>query len=138
MQVTEVVESTDRRRWLLTAILLAVVYCAVGVVFQGQFAWRLAAWVVSAVAYVVHLAYERCRLRNPPRIAALHAAAAVALGAFGLAVAATLHRAFSAESGANMWLYALALLAWPLVTALPAFVVGLIMTSVIAGFRRRA
>jgi disulfide bond formation protein DsbB len=136
--VTEVVETTDRRRWLLTAILLAVVYCAVGVVFQGQFAWRLAAWVVSAAAYVGHLAYEHGRLRNPPRIAALHAAASVALGAFGLAVAATLHRAFSAESGANMRLYALALVVWPLITGVPAFIVALVLSEVLARLPRRA
>jgi|RhiMethySRZTD1v2_1073278.scaffolds.fasta_scaffold652699_2 hypothetical protein len=133
-----VVDATDRRPWVLTAILAAIVYCAVGVVFQGPFAWRLAAWLVSAVAYAVHLADEHFRLRNSPRIAALHAAAAVALGIFGLALAATLHRAFSAVSGADFWLYAIALVAWPILTALPAFVVGLIISSVIARFETNA
>ncbi|HEU4935990.1 MAG TPA: hypothetical protein VFT39_06020 [Vicinamibacterales bacterium] len=131
-------ETTDRRSWVLTAILVAIVYCAVGVVFQGPFGWRLAAWLVSAVGYVVHLAYEHFRLRNSSRAAALHAAAAVALGTFGLALAATLHRAFSAVSGADFRLYALALVAWPILTALPAFVVGLIITSALARFEMHA
>jgi hypothetical protein len=63
----ERVEATDRRPWLRTAILVGVVYCAVGVIFQGPLAWRLAAWLVSGVAYVLHLAYEHFGLRNPPR-----------------------------------------------------------------------
>jgi hypothetical protein len=136
--MTGLVETTDRRPWLLTAILVAVVYCAVGVVFQGPFAWRLAAWLGCAGAYAVHLAYENFRLHNSARVAALHAAAAVALGTFGLAVAATLHRAFVAVAGADFRLYAVALVAWPMLTALPAFVVALIISSVIARFHTHA
>ena len=132
--MTATVKRTERRPWVPAAVLVAIVYCAVGVVFQGPFAWRLAAWLVCAAAYVVHLAFEHFRLRNSPRLTALHAAAAVALGIFGLAVAATIHRAFSAVSGADFRLYAIALVAWPILTALPAFVVGLIITSAIGRF----
>ena len=136
--MTNVAKSTHRRNWIPLAVFLAIVYCTVGVVFQGEFVWRLAAWVVCAAAYGVHLAYEHFGRRNSPRATALHAAAAVALGAFGLAVAAALHRTFSAGAGANFRLYALALVAWPLVTALPAFVVALIATSTITWFAKRA
>jgi hypothetical protein len=136
--VTNVAEATHQKNWVPLAIFLAIVYCIVGVVFQGELAWRLAAWVVCAAAYMAHLAYEIFRWRNSPRTTALHLAIAVALGAFGLAVAATLHRLSSAGSGADFRLYALALVAWPLLTALPAFIVGLIIASVIAWFEKRA
>lgn len=133
-----IVETTDRRSGLAAAIVIGIVYCAVGVVFQGPFAWRLAAWVLSAAVYAIHLVYEQFGLRHSPRVAAVHVAAAVALGAFGLAVAATLHRTFSAGSPADFRLYALALIAWPVLTALPAFVVGLIIASAIARLRTHA
>ena len=136
--MSQMLETTNRRSWVLTVTLVAVVYCAVGVIFQGQFVWRLAAWVVSAVVYGMHLAYERFGMRSSPWFAAVHVAAAVALGSFGLAVAATLHRAFAAGMGADVRLYALALFAWPTLTALPAFVVGLIITSAIAWFQPHA
>lgn len=136
--MTEIVAPTDRRTWLLTAIVIGAVYCGVGVVFQGPFVWRLAAWVVCAAVYVLHLANEHFRLHRSPRVAAFHTAVAVALGAFGLAVAATLHRAFFASSGADFRLYAVALVAFPIVAALPAFVVGLIITSAIAWFETHA
>jgi hypothetical protein len=136
--VTNVAEATCQHNWVPLALFLAIVYCTVGVVFQGEFAWRLAAWVICAAAYGVHLAYEHFRWRNSPRSTALHSAVAVALGAFGLAIAATLHRASSAGSGAHLRLYALALVAWPLVTASPAFIVALVVTSVIGWFEKRA
>src|SRR5437762_1627815 len=119
---------------MITAILLGIVYCAIGVSFgvlagsagssRTQFAWRLAAWVVSAVVYAAHLAYEHFSLRNASLTTALHAATAVAVGAFGLAAAATVHRVLSPASDRHFQLFALALVAWPVVTALPAFVVA--------------
>jgi hypothetical protein len=135
--MTVPVDRTDRRPWLGTALLLGVLYCAVGVIFQGPVVWRLAAWVICGAAYVVHLAHEHFRLRNSPRTAALHAAAAVGLGAFGLAVAAALHRAVSAPSGADFRLYALALVAWPVITSLPAFIVALVVFQLLSRLSRR-
>jgi hypothetical protein len=130
--VTNIAKATHQQNWVPLTIFLAVVYCTVGVVFQGAFAWRLAAWVVCAVAYVGHLAYEHFGWRNSPRATALHTAAAVALGTFGLAVAAALHRLGSSGPAAPMHLYALALIAWPLITGLPAFIVALVLSDVLA------
>jgi hypothetical protein len=129
--VTNVAKATHQQNWVPLAIFLAIVYCTVGVVFQGEFAWRLAAWAVCAAAYVGHLAYEHFGCRNSPRATAFHTAAAVALGTFGLAVAAALHRLGASGRAAPMHLYALALIAWPLITGLPAFIVALVLTEVL-------
>ena len=49
--------------------------------------WRLAAWLLSLVVFVGQLVHEHLRLRSSPLRAALHCAAAVALGALLLAAA---------------------------------------------------
>src|SRR5918911_4368632 len=104
-----------RQAWLGTAILIGVLYCVIGVVFalpSNQVrVWRLAAWVVSAAVYAVHIGYEQFRLGNSPRATALHAALAVAVGAFLLAVAATVH-AGTVPSHAPYRRYLLALVVW--------------------------
>ena len=56
---------------------------------------------------------------------------AVALGAFLLAVNATMHAAM-VPSHAPYWRFLLALVVWPVVTALPAFVVALAVAAVLA------
>src|SRR5207302_1754302 len=85
----------DRQRWVPIVVMVGVGYAFVGSTFAIPAthvkAWRLAAWVVSAFAYAAQIGYERFRLRNSPRCAALHVALAVALGAFGLAVSANIH-----------------------------------------------
>src|SRR5262245_49284036 len=76
-------------------VVVGVLYAIVGVTFamptRNVRAWRLSAWAVSAVAYAIHVGYERLRLRNSSVTAALHVALAAALGAFGLAVGAIAH-----------------------------------------------
>src|SRR5260370_35505909 len=89
-------DPSSRKHWIGAAILIGVLYGVIGVVFalpSGQVrTLRLAAWVVSTAVYAVHIGYELFRLRNSPRATALHAAMAVATGAFLLAVAATVHK----------------------------------------------
>ena len=108
------------------AILFAVVYLVVGVAFpnpstpsETQFVWRLAAWLTCAGAFAIHIGLEHFRIRNPPRRAALHASAAVALGAFGLAAAANIH-AMRVGTG-NRLLLGLSLVIWPAMTGVVAF-----------------
>src|SRR5437879_3402685 len=96
--------------------------------------WRLAAWVISAAAFGAHVWHEHFRLRNSPRTTAWHASAAVALGAFGLAVAARIH-AHVTGSG-NPHLLTFALVAWPVLAGLPAFVVALAAAAGLASTRR--
>lgn len=121
---------TERSRagWFQTAGLTAAVYSAVGILFAMPSdhvrAWRLAAWVVSMLAYVTHSYFERVRLRNLAITGALHVGSAVALGAFGLALAALIHSILRGQSHEHHRLVGLALLVWPILTGLPAFVVA--------------
>ena len=120
-------------------LLIAVAYVVSGVVF-GRLAgsadanhvrlWRLAAWAASAVAAATQLAYEHFRLGSSPRSTALHAAGAVALGAFGLALAANIHSLFAPAQGQRLPL--IALVAWPVITAVPAFLAALVLAAVLA------
>src|SRR2546427_324847 len=126
-------------------ILVAVAYVVTGIGF-GALAksadanhvrlWRLAAWVASAAVAAAQIGYEHYRLGSSPRATALHAAGAVALGAFGLALAANIHALFAATHGQPSPL--LALVAWPVITAVPAFLVALAVAAVLARFSRRA
>jgi hypothetical protein len=99
-----------------------------------RFAWRLAAWIACGIAYAGHIVYLQFKFRKPPLSTALHAAMAVALGALLLALAATVH-AVMVASHAPYWQFLIALILWPLITALPAFVVALSAAWVLARFR---
>jgi len=129
------------RSWVRALLLVAVAYAAIGIVFARLAVdanhvrvWRLAAWLVSAVVAAAHIWYEQYRLGSAPRPTALHAAGAVALGAFGLALAANVHWLFAGTHGQRPPL--LALPVWPVVTALPAFLAALAIAAVLARFRR--
>jgi len=117
-------------------MVLGVVYAFVGIVFAVPTdhvkVWRLAAWVVSAMAYASHFCYERFRLRNSPRSAALHVASAVAFGAFGLAVGANIHSLSLGSTNEHRRHLLLALGLWPVITAMPAFLVALGASWVLA------
>jgi hypothetical protein len=117
-------------------VLIGIGYALVGIVFAVPTShvrsWRLAAWAVSAVVYAAHIAYERFRLRNSRGSAALHVAFAVALGAFGLAVRANIHSLSTGSADQHRYLLLLSLGIWPVITALPAFLVAL-GTNVVLG-----
>ena len=132
--------NASRHQWLRATMLFGTVYLVVGVAFPNpaapseiQFRWRLASWLTCAAAYAIHIGLEHFRLRNAPRMTALHASLAVALGAFGLAAAANVH-ALRAGSG-NWRLLTLALVMWPIITGLPAFVVALAAAAGLARVR---
>src|SRR5205814_2204816 len=125
-------------RWLTAAAGVGITYFVVGFVFgalageaastAGRTGWRRAAWVISAAVFLAHVAHERMRRRNHAASSALHAAAAAAIGGFLLAIAATIHKAALDGIDAR---YLLALVAWPLVTGLPAFVAALALCAVL-------
>ena len=136
------------QRWLRMATFFAIVYPVVGITFAAlanpSFSsemripfWRLAAWLVSAAAFAAHLGYEHFRLQSSPPRAALHVSAAVALGAFALAVWVNVHAHWGA-SGHQSPLAPLALVVFPAVTGAPAFVVALVAVAVLARARRRS
>jgi hypothetical protein len=132
--------STGRLKWFWVVLVMAIVYLVTGLVFaelsrtaassQGRAAWRLAAWVVSAVAFAAHIRYEHARLHSTPRINALHVALAVGLAGFGLALSADLHGRATSHP-----FPALALAIWPIATAVPAFVVSLVVAVILGRAR---
>ena len=133
--------NVSSRSWVRALLLVAVAYAAIGIVFAALAVdanhvrvWRLAAWLASAVVAAAHIWYEQYRLGSSPRPTALHAAGAVALGAFGLALAANVHWLVAGTHGQRPPL--LALPVWPVVTALPAFLAALAIAAVLARFRR--
>ena len=135
---------SSRKRWFRTAILLGALYFVFGVAFAAfasrsgsnsmRETWNRLGFVASAIAFALHIGYEHFRLRNSPLITASHVSIAVALGAFALAVSANIHGYRVGSS--NRRLLAIALLAWPAITAIPAFLVALVAAAGL-GLRRR-
>jgi hypothetical protein len=123
--------STDTRSsWRAVTVVVGFLYGSVGILFglpstHLRF-WRLAAWAVSGVVYAGHIAYECYGLKSRAIKTAAHAAIAVAIGAFLLAVWASLHAAF-VSSSAPYWRFLIALVAWPIITAVPAFLPALVL-----------
>jgi uncharacterized protein (DUF486 family) len=97
--------------------------------------WNRLGFLISAVAFMLHIGYEHFRLRNSVLITASRVSMAVALGAFALAVRANVH-GYRIGSG-NTRLLALALIAWPVITGVPAFVVALVAATGL-NLRRRS
>jgi hypothetical protein len=125
--------------WFARVLLAGILYLIIGVGFAplsvpSVFFWRLAAWIVSAVVYAVHIGYEHFRIGSSPRSTALHVAFGAAVGAFGLAAAAIVH-SFLTGTG-NLRLLRIALLIWPLITGAPAFVVAFVLSTAIARLPR--
>src|SRR5882724_2729996 len=126
-----------RSGWLSTVILVGLLYLAVGIASitlagaaasnQMRSFWRLSAFVISAVVFASHIAHEHFRLRNTTRSTAWHAAVAVACGAFALALMANIHDLGSASGYRPRML--VALVAWPLLTAVPAFIIALVVAA---------
>ena len=143
-QATRMDDST-RKRWISTAILVGLLYPTIGVASselagaaasgQMQFFWRLSAFVISGVVLAAHIAYEQFRLRNTVWPTAWHAAGAVAFGAFVLAVVANIHDLGWAAGYRPRML--IALVAWPMLTAVPAFIVAVVVAAGLKSLRFR-
>lgn len=133
-------DASDRQAWVRAALLLGLVYLLIGRVFalpaDHVRAWRLAAWLVSGVAFAAHIGYEHFRLRSSPPSTAMHAAVGVAIGAIGLALAGMIRSVSTGSPIRAAWL--LALVVWPAVTAIPAFLVALLAGTVLARLPKRA
>ena len=135
--------SSPPQRWLPAALGSSVVYLVAGITFATlahragsnhmRVTWRLAAWVISAAVFAAQVWYEHTRLRSAPRTTASHVSLAVALGALALAAAARVQAASSQQH-----FPALALVAWPVVTALPAFLVAFASAAALARVRPSA
>jgi len=136
--------ASNRKQWLRAVILLGTLYFVFGVAFAtlagsaGSNAmretWNRLGFLASAIAFALHIGYEHFRLRNSPLITASHVSIAVALGAFALALNANIHGLRVGSS--NQRLLVFALVAWPLITGVPAFVVSLMTAAGLALTRR--
>jgi hypothetical protein len=129
---------------LRVVVLVGLVYCVAGLVFgtlAGQagsarmtVVWRWAAWIVSAVAFGSHIVHEQ-RLGSSLKSTAMRVAAAAGLGSFGLAVAANIHALTVAPTQRSpLMLPSLAI--WPVMTAIPAFLVALVAAAIVARVRQ--
>jgi lysylphosphatidylglycerol synthetase-like protein (DUF2156 family) len=122
------------RNWFALALLAGVAYVIFGAGFGGLAArasshemvsaWRLAAWIASAFVYAGHLLRE-IRATGSIHQTALRAAVGTAIGSFGLAVAAVLHAIWTPPPPQVGTLIRLALVIWPVMTFIPAYLVGL-------------
>ena len=137
-------EGLEEAHWsrFRRVILFGAAYLVIGLVFSaldagGVFnqsrAWRLSAWAVSAATFAAHIGYERFRLGKSISSTALDTALGAAVGAFGLAIAATIH-ALQTATYRPAYLVALAL--WPVITGVPAFIVALVFAAALARLRR--
>ncbi len=130
-----------RGGWFGLAILAAALYVVFGVVFGALAgraathrmveAWRLAAWLASGFVFGAQILYEVYRRRASSAATALHASGAAAVGAFGLAVAAVVHSGWSSLARLK-----LALVLWPIITAVPAFIVAIAVATILIRIRR--
>ena len=136
----------ERKRWIVVALLVGVLYFVVGFTFAAFARWSLfklaaltwnkLAFLISAIVFVPHIGFEYFRLKNAARLTAWHVSLAVALGAFGLALAANIHDLGSPDGYRPRML--IALVAWPLITGVPAFFVALIAFTGLTLVLRRA
>jgi len=134
------VQATHRQSWC-AVLLVGGLYAFVGITFalpdSHARAWRLAAWIVSGVVYAIHVGYERCWLRNSSLSSALHVASGSALGALGLAIGAIVHSLSVTTTSQHQRLLLIALVAWPVITGVPAFLVGLGASGLLGRLWRR-
>src|SRR4030095_7783632 len=125
------------RRWLFICLLVGMVYLGISLV-AGELAaraashddtvgWRLMAWGVSAFVWAAHLARE-LHLTRSNQLAAFRAAIRTAIGAFGLAAAALVHSLWVPSPDHNMRLFILALFLLPVMTVMPAYFGGLVLS----------
>ena len=132
-------DSSLHQPWIRAALLLGALYLVVGRLFAAPATyvqeWRLAAWMVCGVAFAAHIAYEHFRLRHSPLLVASHAALAVAIGALLLALAGMINSLWTTSALRPIWF--LAIFLWPAFTAIPAFLVALVLATLLKHLRPR-
>ena len=131
------------RKHSICLLVIGIIYAVVGIGFgeiakhvttEQSRAWRFGAWIVCGIVYAVHFGWEQLRIQQRSTSVALNVAMAVGLGGFLLAVAAGVH-ALTVEAHAPLWLHAVALIAWPIFTGVPAFIVTLIISAILSRLR---
>jgi hypothetical protein len=137
---TAMVESSRpvSSNWVSATFVAGCLYLLIGLVSAElaggvsgprQRFWRGLAWLLSAIVFGVQIGRDRIRMRYGATSTAAHAALGAALGAFGLAVGATIHG--YRVGTPHLRAIKLSLLMWPLMTALPAFLVAFVVAVVL-------
>lgn len=91
---------------------------------RGTTTWRLVGWVLSLAIFVMHIVATRRRHPLPGSGSAADVAIAVAMGAFVLAALGPVRSHWSDPHLARVAV--LSLVAWPVLTGVPAFGVALL------------
>ena len=133
----------DRGRAWTRILIFAACYVLVGAAaaylaarapsLPARNLWRLAAWVLSLVLFLVQLHHERVRLAQSTSLAAWHTALAVALGALALAAVGPVRAHWGSEAQARALL---SLILWPVLTGIPALIAAGLVGALIARARR--
>jgi len=134
---------SDRRAWA-RILIFAAGYVLVGMVtgylatrapsIPARNLWRLSAWVLGLVLFLMQASRERLRFAHTTIRSAWHTAAAVALAAFLLAVVGPLR----AHWGSRLQgLALLSLVLWPALTGIAAFLAGALFGALVGRVRRR-
>lgn len=134
-------ETNGPRNWWRAALLAGVLYVGLGFLTaelaqragsptMARF-WRLSAWPLSLVVFLGHLAYER--RRRPALPGAWHVAVGAALGGFLLAVVGPVRSHWGQADFFRSAL--LSLPVWPVITGIPAFLLGFAGLSLLSARR---
>jgi hypothetical protein len=121
--------------WIRPLLLAAITYGVVGIVTarlagaasaqQVRAGWRLTGWLLGLAVFSGHLAFEHRRIGAPLRTSATRVATAVAVGALALAIVGPIRAHWGASDAGRT--FALSLVMWPIITGVPAFLLGLAM-----------
>ena len=135
-------------RWLVALLAAALAYTVSGFATaalagaaqstQLRSFWRFAGWLIPLITFAIHIWYDRLRLDNAATRVALHAASAVAVGAFILAAGGPVAHHWGERGSRLVWL---SLVMWPTLLGIPAFVAALVAGSIlgrVAASRKRA
>ena len=126
-------------------ILFGLIYLVIGIMSALitnpmestgiQTALRLLALVLAIAVFVIHIRLELFQSNNSVLKVSLNAAIATALGTFLLAVLANIYSILTAADNKNS--LPLALIAWPAVTGLLAFLGGYVIAKIFSIIRSR-
>lgn len=122
----------------MMALLAGIAYVAIGRFFPNpatnQFWWRLGAWILSAIIFAIHVAIEY-RRGGPAWRVARNAAIGTAIGGFGLAAWAMVYNGMRGTAHPGTW--GLALVLWPVITAVPGFILAYLSATLLQRFSRQ-
>jgi hypothetical protein len=136
---------TKRSKYIKLIISFGLIYLVIGILSAlitnpmeptgMQTSLRLLALALAIAAFVYHIRLELFKSNNSILRTALYAAIATAIGTFLLAVMANIHSILTAAENKDQ--LPLALIVWPAVTGLLAFLGGSVVAKIFSLIRLR-